>query len=121
MTGAGFDGACADNLRLLKNSPFTPAFTGGAVSAIAPKKIPIQPRQLGRGLAAMSDDPKQNPWSQVIRYLSLATMIPISGVAGYFIGYAIDKALGTHFLAIVLLILGTIGGFIQLIYGLGKE
>lgn len=69
----------------------------------------------------MSDDRNQSPWTQVVRYLSLATMIPLSGVGGYFIGYALDKALGTHFLSITLLILGTVGGFIQLIHGLGKE
>ncbi len=69
----------------------------------------------------MSGGRNQNPWSQVVRYVSLATMLPLSGLGGYVIGYAIDKALNTHFLAIVFLIAGTIGGFIQLIHGLGKE
>ncbi|HLH41026.1 MAG TPA: AtpZ/AtpI family protein [Bryobacteraceae bacterium] len=69
----------------------------------------------------MGDDRKQNPWSQVVRYVSLATMLPLSGLGGYVIGYAIDRALNTHFLSITFLILGTVGGFIQLIHGLGKE
>lgn len=68
----------------------------------------------------MSDN-KQNPWSQVVRYLSLATMLPLSSLGGYGLGYLLDRAFGTHFLGIVFLILGTIGGFIQLIYGLGKQ
>jgi F0F1-type ATP synthase assembly protein I len=66
-------------------------------------------------------DRKQNPFAQVVRYVSLATMLPLSGLAGYVIGHYLDGAFGTHFLSIVLLILGTVGGFIQLIHGLGKE
>ena len=75
----------------------------------------------GPSFTTMSNDRNQNPWTQVIRYVSLATMLPLSGLGGYLIGYALDKALNTHFLGITLLILGTIGGFIQLIHGLGKE
>lgn len=67
------------------------------------------------------NDGKQNPWSQVVRYVSLATMLPLGSLGGYFIGYELDRAFSTHFLNIVFLILGTVGGFIQLIYGLGKE
>lgn len=66
-------------------------------------------------------DRKQSPWTQVARYVSLATMLPLSGLGGYVIGYFLDRAFHTSFLGIVCLILGTIGGFIQLIYGLGKE
>lgn len=66
-------------------------------------------------------DRKQNPWTQVVRYVSLATTLPLASLGGYFVGYALDHAFGTHYLNIVFLILGTIGGFIQLIYGLGKE
>jgi F0F1-type ATP synthase assembly protein I len=66
-------------------------------------------------------DPKQGPWAQVVRYVSLATLLPLAGLAGYGIGYFLDRAFATHFLGIVFLILGTIGGFIQLIHGLGKE
>ena len=66
-------------------------------------------------------DRGQNPITQVVRYVSLAMMLPFGGLAGYIIGYYLDKAFGTHFLSIVVLILGTVGGFIQLIRGLGRE
>lgn len=65
-------------------------------------------------------DHKQNPWTQVVRYVSLATTLSLASVGGYMVGYALDRAFSTHYLNIVFLILGTVGGFIQLIYGLGK-
>jgi len=68
----------------------------------------------------MSDD-KQNPWVEVVRYVSLAAMLPLCGLAGYGVGYFLDRSFGTHFLSIVFVILGTIGGFIQLIHGLGRK
>ena len=48
-------------------------------------------------------------------YSSLALLLPISTFVGYFIGYWLDKAFGTHWLYLLFLILGIIGGFIQLI------
>lgn len=48
-------------------------------------------------------------------YSSLALLLPVSTFAGYLIGYWLDKAFGTHWLYLLFLILGTVGGFIQLI------
>lgn len=48
-------------------------------------------------------------------YMSLAVLLPLSTLAGFLIGYLLDRVFGTHFLKIVFLILGTIGGFVQLV------
>ena len=66
----------------------------------------------------MKDD---NGWATFGRYFSLAVTLPVASFTGYAIGYWLDGAFGTHFLKFVLLILGTVGGFIQLIRGLDKE
>lgn len=48
-------------------------------------------------------------------YSSLALVLPVSTFVGYLIGYWLDGRFGTEWLRIVFLILGTVGGFIQLI------
>jgi len=55
------------------------------------------------------------------RYLTLGMMLPASSLAGYGLGYWLDGAFHTSFLKFVLLGLGTVGGFIQLVRGLNKE
>ena len=49
------------------------------------------------------------------RYISIASLLPASTFVGYFIGYGLDRWLGTQYLKIVLLILGIVAGFVQLI------
>ena len=49
------------------------------------------------------------------RYTSLAFLLPACVLVGYGIGYAIDRALGTHFFYIVFLLLGIAAGFVQMI------
>jgi ATP synthase protein I len=49
------------------------------------------------------------------RYISIASLLPASTFVGYFIGYGLDRWLGTHYLNIVFLILGIVAGFVQLI------
>ena len=66
------------------------------------------------------NDPN-NVWAQVGRYLSLATLLPAASVVGYAIGYGLDHLFGTTFLRIVFLILGTIGGFVNLIRQLSRD
>ena len=66
----------------------------------------------------MKDD---SGWGAFARYFSMAMLLPISSLVGYGIGYWLDHALGTRFLAMTCLVLGTVGGFIQLIRGLTKE
>ena len=48
-------------------------------------------------------------------YTGLAFLIPVSTLVGYAIGYLLDKAVGTHFLYLIFLVLGTAAGFVQLI------
>jgi F0F1-type ATP synthase assembly protein I len=48
-------------------------------------------------------------------YSSLALILPISTFLGYLIGYWLDGRFGTTWLRILFLILGSVGGFIQLI------
>ncbi|HUP03818.1 MAG TPA: AtpZ/AtpI family protein [Bryobacteraceae bacterium] len=48
-------------------------------------------------------------------YTGLALMLPASTVAGYGLGYWLDERLGTHWLSMALLVLGSAGGFLQLI------
>ena len=48
-------------------------------------------------------------------YSSLALLLPAATFVGYLIGYGLDRVFGTHWLRLLFLILGTIGGFVQLI------
>ena len=58
----------------------------------------------------------KGPWLATVgRYTSLAFLLPSSTLAGYIVGYLLDKFFGTHFLYIVFLILGIVSGFMQLI------
>ena len=64
----------------------------------------------------MSDTDKPNKAAiSAARYISIASLLPASTFVGYFIGYALDRWLGTHYLNIVFLILGIVAGFVQLI------
>jgi F0F1-type ATP synthase assembly protein I len=58
---------------------------------------------------------KKSPMALANEYLELAFLLPVSTFVGYAIGYVLDKGFGTHFLYLVFLILGTVGGFVQLI------
>ncbi len=52
---------------------------------------------------------------------SLALLLPVSSLVGGGIGYLIDRAIGTHFLWIVLGLLGTAGGVIELLRMLRRD
>jgi F0F1-type ATP synthase assembly protein I len=60
-------------------------------------------------------DSDKSGMATIGRYLSVGIMLPISSMVGYGIGYELDQHLGTHWLAITLMLLCTVGGFIQLI------
>ena len=52
---------------------------------------------------------------------SLGLMLPSSIAVGLFLGYMLDKLLGTHpWLLLIFLLLGTASGFYSLIRGLSK-
>jgi hypothetical protein len=50
-----------------------------------------------------------------VKFLGLGFLIPCGVAIGYFAGLWLDQLLHTHFLYIVLLILGAVGGIIALI------
>ena len=59
--------------------------------------------------------PPKPPAASFAEYSALALLLPVSTFVGYLIGYWLDRLFHTHFLYIVFLILGSIGGFVQLI------
>lgn len=65
--------------------------------------------------------PKKSLSAQVGQYLALGLLMPVSTFVGYAIGYGLDRLFGTTFLKIPFLILGTIGGFVQLYRGLSRD
>jgi F0F1-type ATP synthase assembly protein I len=78
----------------------------GSAPDNAPEKTPAGPT---------GKDPDKSGMATVGRYLSVGIMLPVSSMVGYGIGYELDQHFGTHWMAIVLMLLGTVGGFIQLI------
>lgn len=54
-------------------------------------------------------------------YTSLAFLLPLCAVVGWFLGTLLDRALHTSFLYIIFLILGIAGGFVQLVRQLLKD
>jgi F0F1-type ATP synthase assembly protein I len=59
---------------------------------------------------------RKKTWAaRAAEFSSLALVLPLSTVVGYIIGYYLDKAFGTHWLKVLFLILGTVGGFVSLI------
>ena len=56
-----------------------------------------------------------------LRYTAIATTLPVSTFAGYLIGHWLDEWLGTGYLTMVFLILGIVGGFVQLIRELTRN
>jgi len=59
---------------------------------------------------ALKDDEKS-----IGKYLELALLLPVSTMVGLGIGYGLDHLLGTHFLYLIFLLLGSAAGIIQLI------
>jgi F0F1-type ATP synthase assembly protein I len=64
---------------------------------------------------------KQSFLMAAARYTAVASSLPAAIIAGYIIGYALDKWLHTEFLKIVFLVLGIIAGFMDLIRQLMKD
>jgi len=58
---------------------------------------------------------ERKPAASFAEYSALALLLPASTFAGYVIGYWLDGLFHTHFLYLVMLILGSIGGFVELI------
>ncbi len=54
-------------------------------------------------------------------YSQLAFVLPAATIVGYGIGYLLDRAMGTHFLYIVFLLIGIAAGFLQIIRKVTKN
>ena len=65
--------------------------------------------------------PKDKLVRDLGKYYSLALLLPASVFVGFLIGYLLDKAFGTHFLKIVMLLLGVAAGIIEVIRELSKD
>ena len=61
---------------------------------------------------------KESIYATAARYSAMAFSIPAGVVAGYFIGSFADGKAGTHYWYIVGVILGAIGGLVQIVRGL---
>lgn len=61
-----------------------------------------------------NSDSKKSIWVIAGEYSSLGFILPTSVLAGYFLGYWLDKKLGTNYLYLVFLLLGIVSGFIQI-------
>jgi F0F1-type ATP synthase assembly protein I len=59
--------------------------------------------------------------ARVGEYLSLGFLLPVTTVAGGLIGYLMDKEFGTAWMYIPGLILGAVGGFVELIRQLTRD
>jgi F0F1-type ATP synthase assembly protein I len=57
----------------------------------------------------------QSTAARFAQFTGLALLLPASTFVGYALGYYLDKAFGTSWLKIVLLILGSVAGFVSLI------
>jgi F0F1-type ATP synthase assembly protein I len=72
-------------------------------------------------MSAPDDNPEddkseeKNGWVQLARYSQLAFVFPAATVAGWLIGAAMDRWLHTTWLYLAGLILGIVGGFVELI------
>lgn len=58
---------------------------------------------------------KKSFTEQAAEYSTLALLLPVSTGVGWLLGHLLDKALGTGYLNIAGLLLGSVAGFIQLI------
>ena len=63
----------------------------------------------------------ESVWAQIGRYSSLGFILPMSTLAGYAIGWILDKLFHTHVLFVVFLILGIVAGFVELLRRLNQE
>jgi F0F1-type ATP synthase assembly protein I len=70
----------------------------------------------------MSEKPnKKSPIVVAGEYSALAFILPSSIIAGWLIGGWLDKVFGTTYLYMVFLLLGIVGGFINIFRFLNKK
>jgi F0F1-type ATP synthase assembly protein I len=64
---------------------------------------------------------RDNVWVLVGKYSSLAMILPASAAVGFVAGYLLDRWFGTSFLRVALLILGIVGGLVDVVRTLLKD
>jgi F0F1-type ATP synthase assembly protein I len=74
----------------------------------------MQEKPLGTGR-------KKSGWVVAGEYSALGFILPSSLVAGYLIGGWLDRVFGTSYLYMVFLLLGIVGGFIQIFRLVNKK
>jgi F0F1-type ATP synthase assembly protein I len=60
-------------------------------------------------------------WRLMRRYTPVIGLMPGCILAGYFIGYGLDRLFSTHYLTLVFGLLGFVAGLIQLIRILSRD
>ncbi len=67
-------------------------------------------------------DKRQTTAESIAKYSELALMLPAGAAAGWLIGAWVDHRLGTHWIYLLGLIIGFIGGFVRVIrVAMGKQ
>ena len=64
---------------------------------------------------------RDDVWTQVAKYTSMAFILPSAVFVGYAIGFGLDKLFGTTYLRVVCLFVGVISGLVELVRELTKE
>jgi F0F1-type ATP synthase assembly protein I len=64
---------------------------------------------------------KKSPWVQFGRYSQIAFMLPAGTVAGWLLGSLLDRWLHKSWISALGLVLGTVGGLIELIRTISRE
>ena len=67
------------------------------------------------------DDSAASPMVFLARYLGLAFLIPMSAGAGWMLGSYLDRHLHTGYWSLTCLILGIVGGFVQMLRELLRD
>jgi F0F1-type ATP synthase assembly protein I len=60
------------------------------------------------------DKREKSIWVIAGEYSALGLILPTTTIAGYLIGYWLDRQFGTTYLYLVFLLLGIVSGFIQI-------
>jgi F0F1-type ATP synthase assembly protein I len=58
---------------------------------------------------------KSSPWAQVARYSAIGMTIPSHLFAGWLLGTILDRVFSTTYLYIVLVLVGAVSGFVEMI------
>ena len=69
----------------------------------------------------MKKSSNDNAWLVAGRYLALLSTVPAAIFAGYLIGAKLDQVFSTGFLKIVCVLVGTVAGFVPIIWEISRN